>query len=115
MIHLMCLAAINRIDAMTNITEEQYKAALNRIDELLPITPDVSPEEDPNVKELADASNIVWEYENEHYPIEDIKLSVWELIKIAWENIKCNPKEIIPELRILCRDIFVHKLTKQQS
>lgn len=49
MILLMCLAAINRIDAMTNITEEHYKAALDRIDELLPITPDVSPEEDPNV------------------------------------------------------------------
>lgn len=100
---------------MTNITEEQYKAALNRIEELLPITPDVSPEEDLNVKELEEVSNIVWEYENEHYPIEDIKLSVWDLITITWDNIKCNPKGTIPELRILFRNIFVHKLTKQQS
>ena len=97
---------------MANITEEQYKAALNRIEELLPITPDVSPEEDPNVKELVEVSNIVWEYENEHYPIEDTKLSVWDLIKITWDNIKCNPKGAIYELRILYKDIFVHNLTK---
>lgn len=97
---------------MTNITEEQYKAALNRIEELLPITPDVSPEEDANVKELEEVSNIVWEYENEHYPIEDIKLSVGDLIKITWDNIKYNPKGAIHELRILYKDIFVHNLTK---
>ena len=100
---------------MINITEEQYKAALDRIEELLPITPDVTPEEDPNVKELAEVSNIVWEYENEHFPMEDIRLSVWELIKIAWENIKCNPKGTIQELRILYRNIFVHKLYKQNG
>lgn len=111
----MCLVAINRIDTMTNITEEQYKAALNRIEELLPITPDVSPEEDSNVKELVEVSNIVWEYENEHFPMEDIRLSVWELIKIAWENIKCNPKGTIQEIRILYRNIFVHKLYKQNG
>lgn len=98
---------------MTNITEEQYKAALDRIEELLPITPDVTPEEDPNVKELVAASNIVWEYENEHFPMEDIRLSVWDLIKISWENIRCNPKGTIPELRVLYRNFFVHKLTKQ--
>lgn len=44
---------------MTNITEEQYKAALDRIDELLPITPDVSPEEDPNVNGSNFYKNII--------------------------------------------------------
>ena len=51
-------------------TEQDYKAAMARIDELLFITSDELPIDDPNIKELVLLSDLVEEYEKEHCPIE---------------------------------------------
>lgn len=51
-------------------TEAAYKAAMKRIDELLPITGDEWPSDDPNMNELVLLSDLVEEYEKEHCPIE---------------------------------------------
>ena len=54
-----------------NITEEEYEAALKRIDELLPLVTDDTPDNNTNLIELLKVSDIVEEYEDEHYPIQD--------------------------------------------
>nr|WP_319400891.1 hypothetical protein [uncultured Carboxylicivirga sp.] len=51
------------------ITKEEYENAKIRLEELLPITKDVNPEEDPLVAELIIVSDIIEAYEEEHYPI----------------------------------------------
>ena len=65
-------------------TEAAYRAAMKRIDELLPITGDEWPSDDPNMNELVLLSDLVEEYEKVHCPIEPptlvdaIKLSLFE-------------------------------------
>ena len=54
-----------------NITEEEYEAALKRIDELLPLVTEATPDDDYNLIELLKVSDIVGEYEDEHYPISE--------------------------------------------
>jgi HTH-type transcriptional regulator/antitoxin HigA len=67
------------------ITLEQYTKACLRLEELLLITEDVSPEEDPLVAELVQVSDIIEKYEEIHYPIglpkliDVIKLRMFEL------------------------------------
>ena len=50
-------------------SEQEYLEALKRIDELLPLTGDDVPLDDPNMVELLKVSDLVYEYENIHYPI----------------------------------------------
>lgn len=57
------------------ITKEEYEAALKRIDELLPLVTDDTPDDDPNLIELLKVSDIVEEYEDEHYPMPEIQQS----------------------------------------
>lgn len=57
------------------ITKEEYEAALKQIDELLSLVTDDTPDSDPNLIELLKVSNIVEEYEDEHYPIPEIEQS----------------------------------------
>lgn len=57
------------------ITKEEYEAALKRIDELLPLVTDDTPDDDTNLIELLKASDIVEEYEDEHYPMPKIQQS----------------------------------------
>ncbi len=57
------------------ITEKEYEAALKQIDELLSLVTDDTPDSDPNLIELLKVSNIVEEYEDEHYPIPEIEQS----------------------------------------
>ena len=57
------------------ITEKEYEAALKRIDELLPLVTDDTPDDDPNLIELLKASDTVEEYEDEHYPMQEIQQS----------------------------------------
>lgn len=71
---------------MTKIeTEAQYDWAMKRIDELLPVVNDDTPTSDPNYIELVLISNLVADYEDEHYPIgtpsliEVIKLRMYEM------------------------------------
>ena len=71
---------------MTKInTEKQYDAACKRINELLEIVSNETSEDDPNMIELDLLSDLVADYEEEHYPItpptlaETIKLRMFEM------------------------------------
>ncbi len=54
---------------MAMITKEQYEFALARIEELLPMVDDNTPSNDRNAVELTMMSDVVIDYEKEHYPI----------------------------------------------
>ena len=71
---------------MTQIkTEKQYEAACARINELLKLVSNETPEDDKNMLELDLLSDLVADYEEEHYPItpptlaETIKLRMFEM------------------------------------
>ena len=49
--------------------EIAYMAAMERIEELLPLTDDETPLTDPRLIELRILSELVIEYEEEHYSI----------------------------------------------
>ncbi|MBR1926195.1 MAG: helix-turn-helix transcriptional regulator [Bacteroidales bacterium] len=77
---------------MGKFTQTQYKYALERIEDLLPL---VSEETDPNSKEaleLSLMSDVVIEYENEHFPID--KPSPAELIGLALEEKQMSQKAL---------------------
>ena len=65
--------------------EKQYKAALHRIDELLKVCSNETPATDKNMLELDLISDLVADYEEEHYPItapsliESIQLRMYEM------------------------------------
>lgn len=65
--------------------ETAYRAAMERIEELLPLTDDNTPLTDKNLIELDLLSELVSEYEDEHYPIkfpsliDVIKLRMYEM------------------------------------
>ena len=54
---------------MSKITKEKYEFALARIEELLSMVDDNTPANDRNAVELTMMSDIVIDYEKEHYPI----------------------------------------------
>lgn len=64
--------------------ETAYKAAMERIEELLPLVDGDTPVTDKNLIELDLLSDLVEEYEDEHYPIKSpslvdvIKLRMYE-------------------------------------
>ena len=66
-------------------TEKQYKAACDRINELLKMVGNDTPADDKNMLELDLISDLVADYEEEHYPIaaptliETIKLRLYEM------------------------------------
>ncbi|HKL32579.1 MAG TPA: helix-turn-helix domain-containing protein [Tangfeifania sp.] len=60
--------------------EQQYKATMERIEELLPLVDDRTPLTDRNLIELKLLSNLVADYDEVHYPIEQPSLS--EVIKL---------------------------------
>ena len=73
------------------ITKDQYEYALSRIEELLPFVDG----QDPNSREaleLSIVSDIVIEYETEHYPIEKPTLS--ELIMLGLEEKHLTQKSL---------------------
>lgn len=49
-----------------------YNAAMARIEELLPLVNDDTPKTDKNLIELDLLSELVSEYEDEHYPIKTV-------------------------------------------
>lgn len=77
---------------MSQITKEQYEFALERIEELLPLVNDDTPANDRNAIELSLMSDIVIEYEKEHYPIE--KPTVAELIELSLEEKEMTQKQL---------------------
>ena len=71
---------------MTRIENEmQYRSAMKRINELLEVVNDETPEDDVRSVELVLLSNLVADYEDEHYPIkaptliETLKLRMFEM------------------------------------
>ena len=77
---------------MSQITKEQYEFALERIEELLPLVNDDTPANDRNAIELSLMSDVVIEYEKEHYPIE--KPTVAELIELSLEEKEMTQKQL---------------------
>ncbi len=56
---------------MTKITTETaYKATMERIEELLLLVDESTPLEDKNLIELELLSNLVADYDDEHYPVK---------------------------------------------
>lgn len=83
---------------MSNITKEQYEFALSRIEELLPLVDDGTPANDRNAVELSIMSEIVIDYEKEHFPIE--KPSVAELIEFSLEEKGMTQKQLASEIGV---------------
>lgn len=80
---------------MAKITKEQYEFALARIEELLPMVDDNMPANDRNAVELTMMSDIVIDYEKEHYPI--VKPTVAQLIQLSLYEKKMSQKQLAKE------------------
>ena len=83
---------------MGKITKEQYQFALTRIEELLPLVDDNTPANDRHAVELTMMSDVVIEYEKEHYPIE--KPTVAELIELSLEENNMTQKQLANEVGV---------------
>ena len=79
-------------------TEAAYRAALKRIDELLPLTGDDVPMDDPNMLEMDMLCDMVEEYEDIHYPIS--KPPLIEVIKLRMYEMGLNQQGIASLLGI---------------
>ena len=83
---------------MSKITKEQYQFALMRIEELLPLVDDNTPANDRHAVELTLMSDVVIEYEKEHYPIG--KPTVAELIELSLEENNMTQKQLANEVGV---------------
>ena len=83
---------------MRIITENQYKLAQKRVEDLLPLVDDSTPLDDPKAVELTMMSDIVIDYEKEHFPI--VKPSVADLIADGLEENHVTQKQLAEELGI---------------
>ena len=88
---------------MSKITKEKYEFALTRIEELLPLVDDNTPANDRNAIELTMMSDVVIEYEKEHYPIAKptvAQLRAEPTLKIA--RMLCATLGITPAAMLGC-------------
>lgn len=83
---------------MSKITKEQYEFALARIEELLPLVSDDTPANDRNAIELTVMSDVVIDYEKDHFPIS--KPSVAELIELSLEEEGMTQKQLAQEIGV---------------
>lgn len=83
---------------MNTISKEQYEFALARIEELLPLVDDETPTNDRNAIELTMMSDLVIEYEKEHFPIA--KPTVAQLVKLSLEEKKMTQKQLAMEIGV---------------
>lgn len=83
---------------MITITEEQYELARSRVEELLPLVDDNTPLNDPKAVELMMMSDIVIDFEKEHFPIE--KPNVAELIAEGLRENGLSQKQLAAELGV---------------
>ena len=83
---------------MNKITKEQYEFALARIEVLLPLVKDDIPANDRNAVELTVMSDIVIDYEKEHFPIA--KPSVAELIELSLEEEGMTQKQLAQQIGV---------------
>lgn len=91
--------------------EIAYKAAMERIEELLPLVDDNTPSNDKNLIELDLLSELVADYEDEHYPIKSpslvdvIKLRMYEMglnqVKLS-ELLEVSPSRVSDYLTGRC-------------
>jgi antitoxin component HigA of HigAB toxin-antitoxin module len=56
-------------------SEEAYRAALEEVERLLPLVGEETPAEDPAAVALAQASDIVIEYEKRNHPIAAVNIT----------------------------------------
>jgi len=82
---------------MGRITEMQYQYALERIEDLLPLVSGEDPNEEKAV-ELSIYSDIVIEYEKEHFPIE--KPTPAELIQESLSEKQLTQKELASRIGV---------------
>ena len=83
---------------MAKITKEQYEFALARIEELLPMVNDSTPANDRNAVELTMMSDVVIDYEREHYPIA--KPTVAQLIQLSLDEKNMSQKQLAAEIGV---------------
>ncbi len=83
---------------MRIITEDQYKLAKARVEELLPLVDDSTPLDAPKAVELIMMSDIVIDYEKEHFPIA--KATVAELISDGLKENHLTQKQLAKELGV---------------
>ena len=83
---------------MAKITKEQYEFALARIEELLPMVNDSTPANDRNAVELTMMSDVVIDYEKEHYPKG--KPTVAQLIQLSLDEKKMSQKQLATEIGV---------------
>lgn len=83
---------------MAKITKEQYDFALARIEELLPLVDDSTPTNDRHAVELTMMSDVVIEYEKEHFPIG--KPTVAQLIQLSLEEKNMSQKQLAAEIGV---------------
>lgn len=79
------------------ITKEKYEFALEKIEELLPLV-DGYDQSGREATELAIFSDIVIEYEKEHFPIEQPTRA--ELIELALEEKQMTQKELANQIGV---------------
>lgn len=83
---------------MGKISKEQYEFALARIEELLPLVDDNTPANDRNAVELTMMSDVVIDYEKEHFPIE--KPTVAKLIELSLEEKQMSQRQLAMEIGV---------------
>ncbi|MGV8829946.1 MAG: helix-turn-helix domain-containing protein [Breznakibacter sp.] len=87
----------------TNVTHEQYVKAQLRLEEIINLVDDNTPDNDPTLLELVDISNIIENYEKEHFQIG--LPSLIEVIKLRMFEMKLKQKDLatllgVPAARI---------------
>lgn len=83
---------------MGKITEDQYNLALARVEELLPKVDGYTPANAPEAVELTMMSDIVIEYEKEHFPIA--KPTIAELITLSLDEKGMTQRQLAEELNV---------------
>ena len=83
---------------MSKVTKEQYEFALARVEELLPLVDDNAPANDRNAVELTMMSDIIIDYEKEHYPIG--KPTVAQLIQLSLDEKDMSQKQLAEEIGV---------------
>jgi len=83
---------------MSKITKEQYEFALARIEELLPLVGDDTSAKDRNAIELTMMSDVVIDYEKEHFPMG--KPSVGQLIRSSLEEKQMTQRQLAAEIGV---------------
>jgi HTH-type transcriptional regulator/antitoxin HigA len=83
---------------MSKVTKEQYEFALTRVEELLPLVDDNTPANDRNAVELTMMSDIIIDYEKEHYPIG--VPTVAQLIQLSLDEKNMSQKQLAEKIGV---------------